>query len=147
MLCEVCGRQRAMDSRIMDRGFGDEKVAVCFECARSLDLKGRQIDFSMDFWGEPKRITKCPLCGTTVDSIMSSNYVGCATCYKVFSKDIAELVDSLQGKHLHVGKVPLTIINKSDEESDVASMMNKALTTGDFSIADRVRNHFPGRRQ
>lgn len=146
MLCEICGRQRAMDCRMVDRGFGEEKIAVCFECARSLDSKGRQVDFSMNFWGETKRITKCPICGTLIDSILSSGYVGCSTCYKIFAKEIGELVASIQGRNIHVGKVPLTLINKSDEEADVASMMDKAINTGDFRIADKIRNHFPGRR-
>ena len=147
MLCEICSRRPAMDSRMLNRGYGEERVAVCFECAKTLDLKESHIDFSMDFWGENKKITKCAVCGTSLDSILSSGYVGCATCYKIFSREIGELVGSIQGKNIHVGKVPLTLINQSDEEADVASMMNKALNTGDFSIAEKVRNYFPGRRQ
>ena len=146
MLCEICCRRSAMDSRVVNRGYGEEKVAVCLECAKTLDLKERHIDFSMDFWGENKKITKCAVCGTSIDSILSSGYVGCATCYKIFGREIADFVLSIQGKNVHVGKVPLTIINKSDEEADVATMMDKALKTGDFSIADRVRDFFPRRR-
>ena len=146
MLCEICGRRQAMNSRVVDRGYGEEKLAVCLECSKSGIKNEMPIDFSMDFWGESRKITKCAVCGSSIDSILSSGYVGCATCYKIFAREISELTNSIQGKNIHVGKVPLTIINKIDEEADIASMMDKALKTGDFSIADRVRDYFPGRR-
>lgn len=146
MLCEICGRRQAINSRVVNRGFGEEKVAVCIECAKTESVNDSHIDFSMDFWGESRKITKCAVCGSSIESILSSGYVGCATCYQIFAREISELTNSIQGKNIHVGKVPLTIINKIDEEADVASMMNKALKTGDYSVADRVRDYFPRRR-
>ena len=118
MLCEICGRRSAVDSRSLNRGYGEERVAVCFECVKVMDSKESHIDFSMNFWGESNKITKCAVCGTTIDSILSSGYVGCATCYKIFSREIADLVNSIQGKNVHVGKVPLTLINKIRELGD-----------------------------
>jgi len=146
VLCEICKRRPAFESRTLDRGYGNETLAVCFDCAKNIDAKERHHDFTIDFWGEKQKITECAVCGTSLDSILSSGYVGCATCYRIFSKEISDFVVSIQGKNSHVGKVPLTIINKSDEEADVAAMMDRALETGDFRLADKVRNHFPGRR-
>ena len=35
---------------------------------------------------EPKKITACPLCGTTLDRIRHSGKFGCSTCYDTFAK-------------------------------------------------------------
>ena len=147
MLCEICKKQYAVTSRVVDKGYGEAKVAVCNNCAINIDHKVSNINFIDDFWGTSTRLTKCGVCNTTLEEILKTGYVGCATCYKIFEKDIRELVLDVQGKSVHVGKVPLTIINKSDEESDVAKLMERALQTGDLGLAEIVRNHFPGKRR
>lgn len=148
MLCEICKRQYAMMTRNVDRGFGEIKVAVCHDCANEIDAREQNLDFTNDFWGDDTRkITKCGVCGTTLDSILQTGYVGCSTCYKIFSKEVSQLVNNIQGKNVHVGKVPLTITNKRDMETDVSGMMDKAIEFGDLGLADIVRNHFPGKRR
>ena len=92
MLCEICKRRPAFESRIVDRGYGDESVAVCFDCVKSIDSKERHHDFTMDFWGEKQKITHCAVCGTSLESILSSGYVGCATCYRIFANEISDFV-------------------------------------------------------
>ena len=147
MLCEICKRQYAMMTKNVDRGFGEQKVAVCRDCANVIDEREHSAEYIKDFWGDSRKITQCAVCGTNLDSILKTGYVGCATCYKIFSKDVAGLVHSIQGKNIHVGKVPLSVTNKSDAESDVAGLMDKALEFGDLGLANIVRNHFPGKRR
>lgn len=147
MLCEVCKKQYAVTSRNVDRGYGDEKLAVCNNCAKQIDDRGTKLDFIDSFWGTPRKLTTCGVCGTSIESILKSGYVGCATCYKIFGNEISDLVHSIQGKNLHVGKVPLTEIDRTDREADVQGMMNRALETDDFNLAEIVRNHFPGKRR
>jgi len=146
MLCEICKKQYAMYTRNVDRGFGEMKIAVCRDCAASIDSREQNDDFTNDFWGDKQKITQCT-CGTTLESVLKTGYVGCATCYKIFNKEISELVGDIQGKNVHVGKVPLTVTQKMDEETDVAGMMDRALDFGDFNLANIVRNHFPGKRR
>ena len=146
MLCEICKRQYAMLTRNVDRGFGEVRVAVCRECANTIDQREQNTDFTNDFWGDSRKITQCT-CGATLDSILQTGYVGCANCYKIFNKEISELVNNIQGKNIHVGKVPLSVSNKIDAETDVSGLMDKALEFGDFGLAEIVRNHFPGKRR
>ena len=147
VLCEICKKQYAVTSRVVDRGFGDCKTAVCNACALNIDNKGVNINFIEDFWGNNTRITKCGVCGTSLEEILKSGYVGCATCYKIFEKDIRDLVVNVQGKSTHVGKVPLSVTNKIDEQADVARLMERALQSGDFELSQIVRSHFPGKRR
>lgn len=147
MLCELCKKLYATTTRSVDRGYGDERLAVCNDCAKRIDNNEQRNDFICDFWGTNKKLTKCGVCGTSLDTIVNTGYVGCASCYKMFSSDIAELIASVQGKYSHVGKVPLSIINKSDEQADPSRVMDNALNFGDLTLAEIARNHFPGRRR
>lgn len=144
MLCEICKNQFAQVSRNVDRGFGDEKVAVCYDCAKRLDNENEAENYFDFFWGNERKLAECGSCHTKLDEIKHSSYVGCKDCYKIFKSEIQELVGSLQGKIMHVGKVPLSVASK--KEMDSSYLMNKALETGNFDLANIVRNHFPGRR-
>lgn len=147
MLCEICKKQYAVLTRNVDRGFGEMRVAVCRDCANMIDQREQNLDFTNDFWGDPKKITQCNVCGTSLDSILQSGYVGCVNCYKVFSKEISELVNNIQGKNVHVGKVPQTILEKKEAESETPKVIDDGLDFGDLGLSDIVRNHFPGRRR
>ena len=148
MLCEVCKNQYAVTSRTITCGLGEQKrVAVCNACAASIDAKGTKLDFIDSFWGNSRKLTECGVCGTSIESILKTGYVGCSTCYQIFGNEISDLVNSVQGKCMHVGKVPLTETDRTDKESDVSALMNRALETDDFNLAEIVRNHFPGKRR
>ena len=146
MLCEICKQKLAMQTRRVNSGFGESEVAVCFECAKKLDFDDKQNRYTNEFWGESQKITKCGVCGTSIDQIMNSGYVGCSTCFRIFRNELNSLIQSVQGNNKHVGKVPLSIINKQDENADISKVMDRALDTGDFDLANIVRNHFPGKR-
>lgn len=146
MLCEVCKKQYAITTRQVDKGYGTESIAVCNDCLKTLDNPVSKLDFIDAFWGNNRKLTKCGVCGTTIESILKSGYVGCSTCYQIFKNEIADMVYSIQSKNLHVGKVPLSITEKRDRETDVSGMMAMAIESDDFNLAQIVRNHFPGRR-
>ena len=147
VLCEICKRQYAITTKLVDQGDGEMKLAVCNECSKKIDSKGIKLDFIDDFWGTPRKLTTCGVCGTKIESILKTGYVGCATCYKIFGNEISDLVQSIQGKNLHVGKVPLSESERIDHEADLSGLMNRALETDDFNLAEIVRNHFPGKRR
>lgn len=147
MLCEICKKQYAMVSRNVDRGFGEMRVAVCRDCANMIDKREQNLDFTNDFWGDLKKITQCSVCGTTLESILQSGYVGCSNCYKVFSKEISELVNEIQGKNVHVGKIPRTILEKNETEFEAPKGTDNGFEFGELSLSDIVKNHFPGRRR
>ena len=147
MLCEVCKKRIAVLTQEIDRGYGKVRLAVCNDCAQNREQKEMQMDYINDFWGAPQKLTTCGVCGTTMESILKTGYVGCATCYKIFASEIGELVHSIQGKNTHVGKVPLSEQDRAEKESDSAFMMDRALASDDFNLADIVRNHFPGKRR
>lgn len=136
-----------MQTRVIDRGYGETQVAICFECANSIDKKEQDASYTRDFWGESLKITTCAVCGESIDSILKTGFVGCATCYRIFKRELNGFIQSIHGNNRHVGKLPLTIINKKDEEADVANVMDRALDMGSFDLANIARNHFPGRRR
>lgn len=146
MLCEICRKQHALQARRVDRGYGEEKLAVCDECARRVDMEQANISFADVFWGAERRIVKCAVCGTTLDEIKRTKYVGCSECYKIFAETIEGLTSSIHGKSVHVGRMPLSVSNRIDKAPMASSLMKRALEVGSFDMASVARSHFPTRR-
>lgn len=143
MLCEICKRQMASKAMRLDRGYGEEKLAICYECAKKMDSEASAGSYSDFFWGKEEKITKCVVCGTLLSEIKRTRYVGCSECYKIFNREIEELVSLIHGRHEHVGRMPLSVSNSIDEIKSPASIMKGALELGDYEKAMIARNHFP----
>ena len=146
MLCEICKKQMASVTRRVGGGFGEEKLAVCYDCANKMDNELPTRGFADFFWGREEKITKCVVCGTDLSEIKRTRYVGCGECYKVFNKEIEELINLVHGRHEHVGRMPLSVASRIDEVKSPSSIMQSALEFGDYDKAKIARNHFPSRR-
>lgn len=143
MLCEMCRRQLAVQSRRVDRGYGEEKLAVCESCSKKVEEEQSMANFSDFFWGFERRITKCPECGLSLDEIKRTKYVGCRECYKVFEDSISGLTSSIHGRNEHVGRMPLSVSNNLDDVQSASTIMQKALEMGSYDLASIARSHFP----
>lgn len=152
MLCEICRKQKASVARVVDRGYGEQKVAVCLTCAQNIDNQRAVNKYSEFFWGggdksEPEiKIERCPTCGYSLSDIKRTSYVGCKDCYKLFKKEIGVFVNSIHGKNVHVGKVPLSEAKKADNSVITSAQisMQRAIEYGDIDLAKIARKHFPG---
>ena len=145
MLCEICKRQMASMTRRLDRGYGEEKLAICYECANKMDNEPSSKGYADFFWGREEKITKCVVCGTSLSEIKRTRYVGCSECYKIFAKEIDELISLIHGRNEHVGRMPLSVSNRIDEAPTASSVMKSALEISDYDKAVIARNHFPSR--
>lgn len=152
MLCEICRKQLASVTRMVDRGFGDQKMAVCFECAKQIDDKTAVSKYSEFFWGASEskkvetKIERCPTCGYSIEDIKRTSYVGCRDCYNVFRREIALITTRIHGKNVHVGKVPLSEVGRQDNMASTSASltMKRAIEYGDIDLAKIARKHFPG---
>lgn len=53
---------------------------------------------------ELSRVKVCPTCSATIDDILETSYVGCATCYDFFREELLPVIMKIQGAEEHVGK-------------------------------------------
>lgn len=146
MLCEKCGKQNAIKTLKVVGQFGEEKLAVCEHCYKNND-EIVNINFEDLFMEDYQKLTHCGVCGTSLESIKRTRYVGCSECYRMFADDIASVVETIQGgKSSHVGRMPLTVSNSIDNSPTAAEMMQKALEFGDLRMAQEARRKMPPRR-
>ena len=138
-------------ARIIDRGYGEQKLAVCLVCAKNIDDKNSISKYSEFFWGgntkfeQETKILICPRCGYKLEDVLNTCFVGCKDCYKLFADDIKLKLAKMQGKNVHVGKVPLSITNGQDKAAKASAslMMARALEDNDIDLAKLARKHFP----
>lgn len=114
--CEVCSSQPAKVIWLRRRRGGLDRTFVCPSCARErsrlhngagLDLE-RLIEGarSVGDAGGASRYS-CKYCGTTLADIIIDGKPGCCGCFERFAVEIAEAIESSQGRGQHVGKAPV----------------------------------------
>ena len=60
-----------------------------------------------DNFQDPTMEKTCPVCGTSLNEILSGETVGCSRCYSFFLDEIKSVVIRKQGTFAHVGKIPI----------------------------------------
>ena len=49
---------------------------------------------------------KCEKCGLSLDGFRKSGRLGCSHCYEVFKGNLDVVLEKVQGKNVHIGKIP-----------------------------------------
>lgn len=98
MLCVHCQKRQATKTK--EEVVEGKKISryYCAECYHALFLGVEE-----NAQASP---SKCPYCGKSKDSVLSSGLVGCANCYKAFEKELLPIVVKTQGDRAHTGKQP-----------------------------------------
>lgn len=152
MLCEVCKKDKAYVARTVKTSFGEEKIALCNLCATKFDSNEDNYNntsfLQMEFFEPEIKFEKCPICGTSLNQIKKTLYVGCYNCYNVFEAEIKALAYKFYGKNVHVGKVPLKEVRRQDKLASTSAslLMARAVEEDDIELAKEARRHFPIRK-
>ncbi|MBR5314322.1 MAG: UvrB/UvrC motif-containing protein [Clostridia bacterium] len=131
MICQKCGKNNAEIYYKQTINGKTEEYALCSHCAEALKKEGK-LDMKMpslfdelgfgiggksiygleELFGLPASKTvktrsekkRCTLCSSTFDELVKNGRVGCAQCYKVFSDELRNSIESIHGKALYVGR-------------------------------------------
>ena len=115
MLCDLCKKNTATVRVIaMVDGMKIEK-SLCAQCVaqqrQQMRTEGVQSILSA-ILGEASRARQqhpclsCSACGMEYDEFLKTNRLGCPTCYRDFSEQLAGLLPRLHGHTKHVGRAP-----------------------------------------
>ncbi len=52
------------------------------------------------------RPIKCDKCGLTLDGFRESGRLGCSNCYEDFRENVEAVLEKVQAKNFHIGKIP-----------------------------------------
>ncbi len=85
----------------------------------------------------------CPRCKTSISEFLRSGIVGCANCYKIFEKEIREMILQKQGSINHVGKISSKHISKikvKEKLAELEAQKQKAADEENYIVAEALKN-------
>ena len=159
MLCQNCGKNEAT-THIKQVINGDTAERhLCSECAEHLGYGDAFSGFGFDvaglfgnFFGDavhslgaPRKVVRCPKCGSSFNDIVREGRVGCAECYKVFYNELKPSLQRIHGQIHHSGKIASTAEPVSEEEAkidekeELKKQMDEAVAAQNFELAAQLR--------
>jgi len=93
-LCEVCAKEKGWDKPFFMPGFPLSNLIASLT------------DIEIPFPAEEVETVRCPICGLSYEDIKKRGKIGCSSCYQVFEKYLTPLLERIQGKTYHSGKIP-----------------------------------------
>ncbi len=111
-----------------------------FENASSeLNKLKKEIEKEQLFFAED--IT-CKCCKTRLSDLLETGYVGCSECYKLFEKDIMELIYNFHKSARHTGKRPEIVQTKAKLQKQIDSLLiqqAEASAHEDYLLAQSIK--------
>lgn len=117
MKCQKCKKNDASVHMAYITNTGRKDYYLCKSCSQEQENPSHLNSESVwenDFWKSmlggykyEDEMNACPACGMTYQQFNGGGRFGCTNCYKHFSRQVQLLLERLQGRTKHVGKVPL----------------------------------------
>lgn len=85
----------------------------------------------------------CPTCGFTINHLKKVGRLGCADCYRIFGKEVSQMIVNMHKGIRHTGKVPEGLAAKhalSRELEDLREQLQAAIASENFEEAARLRD-------
>lgn len=69
----------------------------------------------------------CPKCFTTLQDFVSSGFLGCENCYKVFKTQVDSFIKSCQLSSKHIGKIYTSNLSNEQRIRELSLELNLAV--------------------
>lgn len=154
MICNICGSQEAtihlteiVNSQMME-------IHLCETCAQEKgtdfkthfavgDLLGGLADLQQFTKVGKQTAEKCSTCGLTYEDFGKNGRLGCADCYRSFSKMLLPLIKRIQRSTAHVGKRPGKMAKPAGFAHDLKMLqdrLRKTVQMEEFEKAASIRD-------
>lgn len=162
MLCEVCKKNDATVYITKITNGKKQQYNLCENCAKEFDglsLGGEMGIISpfsfqnilsglMEYMGEVPETTKgsniaCKNCGMTLRDFKEKGILGCSECYKVFAPTVNPVINRVQGKVDHIGKIPRRCGKGIVERKKMVNLkqeLQKAIAMEEYEKAAEIRD-------
>ncbi|MGD2017066.1 MAG: UvrB/UvrC motif-containing protein [Planctomycetota bacterium] len=165
MLCQQCQKANAtvhVDEVHSFLGPGEsenqvEQHHLCETCAQAIELPGASVQSKpMDeVWKllqlsalkgkkqAPKKVRRCPSCGTTEEHLRRKGRLGCSECYEAFSGYLEGLLERMHGASTHSGRRPGECPETARRQrriEEAQSELDRAVRDEDFERAAELRD-------
>ena len=158
MLCEKCHQKQATVHMQQIVNGTKTEMHLCQDCSTQMDspisidtifngLLGSFLSMAAEKQSRPESRTHyepCPICGMTYDGFKScGGKLGCAQCYTVFSRELANILKNVQASTRHEGKYPQKSGRSMFQKREAArlrKLMKTAIEDENFEEAARLRD-------
>ena len=85
----------------------------------------------------------CPKCGTTAAHFGENHRFGCPECYKIFVRELHDILQKIQPASVHRGRIPAGKAQLAVLEEAIAharNNMGRAIKNEDYEEAARLRD-------
>lgn len=158
MLCEKCHQKPATVHMQQIINGAKTEMHLCQDCSAQIDapisiealfngLLGSFLSMAPEKQSShvPKVLYEpCPTCGMTYEGFKNGGgKLGCADCYRVFSRELKSIFKNVQASLRHEGKFPQrygrSMFQKREAER-LRELMRKAIADENFEEAARLRD-------
>ncbi len=84
----------------------------------------------------------CKCCKTRLSDFLETGYVGCAECYKLFEKDVMQMLYQFHKAVKHTGKKPDRVISKAKKQQEIEKLLKmqaEASANEDYILAQQIK--------
>lgn len=157
MLCRICGDKPAVVH--LNHKNKEGEIEECYLCSSCFRQKGFSMDqfapeFLQNFFEshhsekQKKTIGKrkvnqdqCPNCKCSRMDIVKKGRVGCTECFRVFAKEIPQLLKKMQGEVYHKGLTPKKQGNTfTNKVASLTKKLHEAIQQENYEEAALLRD-------
>lgn len=148
MLCEKCNYNNATIKYTQNSNGKIYEYNLCESCFNNINASQNFINnffnmfFDVNIPEYSHNYNKCS-CGMTLDKLKNSGKIGCEKCYSVFRKNIEPILNNMQAKNIHSGKVPKNANTYKPNVETIESLrkkLNVAVKNEDYEEAIKLRD-------
>ncbi len=168
MICERCNKKKATVIYRENINGRVKVLQLCGECTEIFAQAGELEDVSsavagfpfpgqpvctggslLPFCGIPKSSAeaaggcRCPRCDGTMEDIVATGKVGCATCYTVFSRELSDVLRMTHGNVGHRGRVSAGYRARTEKANRLAELkkqLKEAVSLENYESAAGLRD-------
>lgn len=134
-LCEKCAQSKGISIVIEQVSEG--------EVALPESIPGKVLQNIVKKTPEKEKDLLCTNCGMTLSDFREKGWLGCASCYASFEKEIESLLVQVHGDSNHKGKIYETDVSKRDKKINERSLrteLDNAIKSEEFELAAIIRD-------
>lgn len=159
MLCDMCGEKEACVHLTQMVNDEVKKLQLCESCAVASGLDVNSPESFPEILlgiggrreaGAPAPDKTCPACQMHLSDFKKTLRLGCRHCYNEFEVELGPLIEGMQKKKQHVGKVPARYAGKLAEPrrpADLERALKAAIATENYEQAAVIRDRIRKRAQ
>jgi len=157
MLCERCHQKQATVHVKQIVNGAKTEMRLCQDCSAKMDapmsiealfngLLGSFLSMAAEKQSSRGQLNQevCSGCGMTFEGFTSGGgKLGCASCYRVFSRQLEAILKNVQASIHHEGKIPKRsgqVMIQKREADRLRVLMAKAIEEENFEEAARLRD-------